>query len=178
MRAIQVLLAAAVLGGVLFATEAALGARAGAMPKGGAIRVYVVPGKTQGNGTVLVVGAIGDYGKSSGKTANGIGTVKLQKGTFEVNLNAISKAMNNAHPTVFNTTSCTYVFGASAPAAITDGTGAYKGISGTITITETFAGYGPFYTSGAHKGKCNTSSNATPTAQWGSVSGVGTVKFS
>jgi hypothetical protein len=44
-------------------------------------------------------------------------------------------------------------------------------------ITETFAGYGPFYESGAHKGQCNTSENAMPTAFWGSVTGVGTVKF-
>jgi len=44
-------------------------------------------------------------------------------------------------------------------------------------LTETFAGYGPLYKTGAHKGQCNTSNNATPTAQWGSVTGVGTVTF-
>lgn len=69
------------------------------------------------------------------------------------------------------------MFGATAPVAILDGTGMYKGIKGTLMLTETFAGYGPFYTTGAHKGQCNTSPNATPTAQWGSVTGVGTVKF-
>ena len=59
-----------------------------------------------------------------------------------------------------------------------NGTGLYKGISGTLMVTETFAAYGPFYKTGAHKGQCNTSNNnATPLAQYGSVQGVGTVKF-
>ena len=47
-----------------------------------------------------------------------------------------------------------------------------------VADTETFAAYGPFYKTGAHKGQCNTSSNtAAPLAQYGSVQGVGTVKF-
>ncbi len=54
---------------------------------------------------------------------------------------------------------------------------AYKGISGTLKLTETFAAYGPYYTTGLRKGKCNTSNNSTPTAQWGAVTGVGTVKY-
>jgi hypothetical protein len=46
-----------------------------------------------------------------------------------------------------------------------------------VILTETFAGYGPFYKTGAHKGQCNISNNATPIAQWGAITGVGTVKF-
>jgi hypothetical protein len=149
---------------------------AGMMPKGGPIRIYVVPGNGQGNGTIVVVGAIGDYGKTT-KQVGGFGKALLHKGTFMVNLKAITKAINHAKPLVENLTTCTFVFGATAPAAISNGTGAYKGISGTLMLTETFAGYGPYYTTGAHKGKCNTSNNATPTAQWGSVTGGGTVKY-
>ncbi len=150
---------------------------AGMMPKGGPIRIYVVPGNGQGNGTIVVVGAIGDYGKTT-KQVGGFGKALLHKGTFKVNLNAITKAVNNAKPLVESRTTCTFAFSATAPAAISNGTGDYKGISGTIMLTETFAGYGPYYTTGAHKGTCNTSNNATPTAQWGAVTGVGTVKYS
>jgi hypothetical protein len=146
------------------------------MPLGGQVRVFVVPGNVQGNGTIVVVGAIGDYGKTMNEK-NGIGKVVLHKGTFEVNLNAIRKKLQSAKPTVANTTTCSFVFGATAPAKLFNGTGMYTGISGTVMLTETFAGYGPFYKTGAHKGKCNTNSNSTPIAQWASVTGVGNVKF-
>jgi len=153
-----------------------VGASAAGTPKGGSIRVYVVPGNGQGNGTIVVVGAIGDYGKTT-KQAGGFGKVLLHKGSFEVNLKAINKALNNAKPLVESRATCTFAFSATAPAALSNGTGAYKGISGTLMVTETFAAYGPFYASGAHKGKCNTSNNAKPTAQWGAVTGVGTVTY-
>jgi hypothetical protein len=155
-----------------------IGANAGAagMPAGGLVRVFVVPGNGQGNGTIVIAGAIGDYGKTS-KEKNGIGKAILHKGTFEVNLKAIGKKLNNAKPTIANTTTCSFVFSATAPVTLFNGTGAYKNIKGTLMLTETFAGYGPFYKTGKHKGKCNTSNNATPIAQWGSVTGVGTVKF-
>ena len=165
---------------VLFAAVGTLligaNANGAGMPKGGLIRIYVVPGNGQGNGTIVVVGAIGDYGKTT-KQVGGFGKALLHKGTFKVNLNAMSKALNKAKPVLFSATTCSGVFSATAPAAISNGTGAYKGISGTLILTETFAGYGPFYTTGAHKGKCNTSNNSTPTAQWGAVTGVGTVKY-
>jgi hypothetical protein len=147
------------------------------MPMGGQVRIFVVPGNGQGNGTIVVAGAIGDYGKTT-KQKNGIGKALLHKGTFEVNLAAMSKKLNNAKPTIENKTTCSFVFSATAPVKLFNGTGMYKGISGTLMLTETFAGYGPFYKTGAHKGKCNTSNNATPLAQWGSVTGVGAVKFS
>jgi hypothetical protein len=154
----------------------AVGASGVGTPSGGQIRVFVTPGNGQGNGTILIAGAIGDYGKTS-QEKDGIGKVTLSKGTFEVNLRAITKAINNARPTIANKTTCSGVFSGTAPVTLSNGTGAYKGISGTLMLTETFAGYGPFYKTGANKGKCNFTSNANPIAQWGSVTGVGTVKF-
>ena len=151
---------------------------ASAAPMGGKIELFVTPGTTQGSGTIIVAGAIGDYGRTTPVLKGKIGKVILHHGTFEVSLAAITKKLNSASPSLFNTKTCSAIFGASAPATIMDGTGAYKGISGTVTITETFAAYGPFYTSGPHKGQCNTSNNAVPLAQWGSVTGVGTVTFS
>ncbi len=163
-----------VVGGLL--VEAAAASREAA-PTGGTIRIYVVPGKAQGQGTAVVTGAIGDYGRTMKVNSKGIGKLLLHKGTIEVNLAAIRKKLNNSKPILLNTKTCSYVFGATAPVPLSKGTGLYQGITGTVMLTETFAGYGPFYKSGAHKGTCNTSNNATPTAQYGSVQGVGTVKF-
>ena len=147
------------------------------MPTGGAVRFFVVPGHAQGDGTIVIAGAIGDYGKTTPIDKKGMGEALLQNGTFQVNLSAMVKKLNSSKPIIANTTTCSFVFGATAPITLLNGTGAYKGISGTMMLTETFAGYGPFFTTGAHKGKCNTSNSATPLAQYGSVEGVGTVKF-
>jgi hypothetical protein len=163
------------MSGIVFVAVAGAGGTAA----GGPIRVYVVPGNGQGNGTILVVGAIGDYGKTHKTSGSGeIGKVVLSKGTFEVNLKAINQKISHAKPAIESAATCSAAFGATAPAKLFNGTGAYKGISGTLMLTETFAGYGPFYKTGAHKGQCNINSNANPLAQWGSVTGVGTVKYS
>jgi hypothetical protein len=168
---------------VLFVVVAGLGsllvgagAGGAAAPSGGQVQIFVVPGKVQGSGTIVVAGAIGDYGKTM-QQKNDIARVVLQKGTFEVTLGAISEKIDHAKPTIANTTTCTFVFGATAPAKLFNGTGTYKGISGTVMLTEKFASYGPFHKTGAQKGKCNTAMNATPIAVWGSVTGSGRVTF-
>lgn len=153
-------------------------ASAGSTPTGGTVRIFVTPGQGQGQGTAIIAGAIGDYGKTTKINKKGIGEMLLHKGTIQFDLAPLVKKLNSSKPTVFSTKTCSYVFGATAPITVSNGTGLYKGISGTIMLTETFAGYGPYYTTGPHKGACNTSNNATPTAQYGSVQGVGTVKLS
>jgi hypothetical protein len=174
MRVSKAVVGCAIVGSVLFGVA---GAFAAGMPTGGALRVFVVPGQAQGEGTVVLAGAIGDYGKTHKVNSKGIGEMVLQKGTIQVNLAAMQKKLNASKPMILDTKTCSYVFGATAPVTLFNGTGLYKGISGTVALTETFAGYGPFYKTGAHKGQCNTSNNATPIAQYGSVQGVGTVKF-
>jgi hypothetical protein len=150
---------------------------AASMPMGGTVHFFVTPSLSGNGGTIILAGAIGDYGTTSPKNSKSIGRAILKKGSFEVDLAKITKAVNNAAPTVANKTTCSYVFGATAPITIMDGTGAYKGISGVGTITETFAAIGPLYKSGAKKGECNTSNNANPVAQWASITGQATVKF-
>jgi hypothetical protein len=174
MRGATAALGCAIAGSVLLGVAGALGA---GMPAGGTVRIFVVPGQSQGQGTIVLAGAIGDYGKTLKANKQGIGEMVLKKGTIQVNLAAIQKLLNNAKPMIENKTTCSYVFGGTAPVTLFNGTGLYKGISGTLMVTETFAAYGPFYTTGAHKGQCNTSNTATPLAQYGSVQGVGTVKF-
>jgi hypothetical protein len=161
----------------LVALILAVDSSAAPVPGGGTIHVFVTPGKSQGQGTILVAGAIGDYGRTTGANKDGIGTAILHKGTFKVDLASLNKKSNNAPPTLDNSKTCSYIFTVSGPVKIMDGTGLYKGINGTVTINETFAGIGPLYKSGAKKGQCNTSNSANPIAQWGSVTGSGKVTF-
>ena len=174
MPKIALICAVLVVGGLVNGVAAASRT---ATPAGGTIRIFVVPGKSQGKGTIVVTGAIGDYGRTTQINKKGIGEMLLQKGTIAVNLAAISKKLNNSKPLLLDRTTCTFVVAATAPITLMSGTGAYKGITGTVMLTETFAAYGPFFKAGADEGKCDTSNNATPTAQYGSVQGVGTVKF-
>jgi hypothetical protein len=179
--AVGVALVAAVLGPAV----PAFGATGPAMPTGGAVKVWVTPkGPNGSHGTILIIGAVGDWGTTQNANANGTpnpngnyGKVTLQKGTFLVNLSTLNALSNKAQPTVY-ASSCSAMFTVKGPVGLSDGTGAYKGISGTLTITETFAFILPRFTSGAHLGQCNMGENAQPSAQDGVVTGSGTVGFS
>ena len=170
------------LGGSLSASEAAFGA---STPANGAINVWAVPSGSGDGGTVLLTGVIGDYGKTINANASGKPQKKggyvdllLKKGTILINIQAFNKATNNAQPTDFNTTSCSASIVASGPAPIVSGTKAYTGITGSVTLTATFAFVGPFYTSGSKKGQCNTSNNApNPPGFFATITGTGTVSF-
>jgi hypothetical protein len=158
---------------------------ANAAPSGGQIRVWVTPGPNDSpTSDILVTGAIGDYGKATSHDKNGkidasgnYVTIKLQKGTFEVNSVALDAKANNAQPTD-NPTTCSAYLTVAAPVTLSQGTGAYKGISGTIIITETFAFLGPRVMTGARKGQCNNGNNVQPLSQYGQLTGVGAVSFS
>src|ERR1700726_4965945 len=112
MRAPKIGLVCAIVGSVLFGLAGAYGA---GMPAGGTVRIFVVPGQNQGQGTIVLAGAIGDYGKTTKANKQGIGEMVLKKGTIQVNLAAIQKLLNNSKPTIENKTTCSYVFGGTAP---------------------------------------------------------------
>jgi hypothetical protein len=175
------------LGNLLFGGAAAARAAAPAVrataPAGGAIRIFVNPGNGP-SGTIVIAGAIGDSGTTltidqNGKTdENGnFEKITLKKGTFEVNATVLNAASNGVRP-IFNATTCSAYFSVTDPVTLLKGTGLYKGISGTLTITESFAFVLPTITSGAKKGQCDQSNNAQPIAQYGVIIGNGTVKFS
>ena len=159
-------------------------ASAAGTPSGGPIQLIATAGSNP-VGTIVVAGAIGDYGKTlsmtkSGKPDSNGNYVKitLQKGTFEVNATAFNKATAKAPATINDKATCSFAFSGSGPVTLFNGTGLYKGISGTLTITINFIGYGPFYTSGTKKGECNTSPTAQPLAAKGWIMGRGNIKFS
>lgn len=148
-------------------------------PAGGPIQFIVQPGNEQGAGKIIVTGAIGDYGTTSPSKHRGhgvYGIATLKKGTFEVNLTKIEKKVNSAKPS-FNRSTCSVEISATAPAKISNGTGLYKGVSGSVRLTEAFAFIGPRYTKGPKKGQCNMSNKAKPVDVMGTVYGKGTVRF-
>jgi len=158
----------------------------GQSPSGGAIKVWVTP-STSGSGSkpdpIVITGAIADYGtsqnvNSSGKPAANTDRVKvtLKKGTFIVNTSQLNSALDNAQPTDYNSSNCSASIsaGPSDVAIVANsGTGAYSGISGSITMTAQLAIILPKTKSGS----CNQSNNANPVAGWGEITGNGTVSF-
>jgi hypothetical protein len=173
--------AAVALAGALLSVATA--ANTASTPTGGLILVQATANGSP-NGTIVIAGAIGDYGKTrsmdkNGKTdANGnFVAITLKNGSFEVDSTAFNKKTAKAPPTIDNRSTCSFAFAASGAVTLFNGTGLYKGISGTVNITVSFVGVGPRYTSGTKKGQCNTSNNAKPLASSGTISGRGTVKF-
>jgi hypothetical protein len=163
--------------GVICAAAAGAGARSG-----GKIFIHATSGEGPA-GTIVIVGAIGDHGKTlsmtkSGKPSNNGNFVRitLQKGSFMVDSTKLNAAGNTNRPTINNLATCSFMANITAPVRFFNGTGLYAGISGTATITVSFGGVSPFYKSGPHQGLCNT--HTAPLAQWGSVTGPGSVSFS
>jgi hypothetical protein len=154
------------------------GAAAFGQSPGGAVQVWGTP-SNGGGGPVVVTGAVGDSGQSASVNASGTpnknGTYKLltlKKGTILLNTTQLNKDANNnnAPPTSINSTTCSATFVFTDPVPVVSGTKAYAGISGSINITVSFAIITPM-----KSGKCNM--NANPIAQYGSISGSGTVSF-
>jgi hypothetical protein len=134
--------------------------------------------KGQGNGKILITGAIGDYGathkaSSGGKT---LATATLKKGTITFDLTAITTKVNHATLT-FDKATCSASFTESAPVPVVSGTGLYAGIHGTVRLTESFGFIGSTYKSGSKKGQCNLSNSAPTVAQMGEVYGDSTISF-
>jgi hypothetical protein len=102
--------------------------------------------------------------------------VKLYSGTLMANQTLLNKAFSSAQPTEFSTTTAGYL-SVTAVNPLLNGTGLYKGISGSVTLTGTFAFVIPKYASGKDKGPCNLSNTAQPLAQIQSVTGSGHISF-
>ncbi len=166
-RVLKAAIACFVLMGGLTLASAAASAQSSS--SGGSIQVWLTPSLTGNGGKILITGAIADYGVTKGKKA---GQAVLKKGTIKVNLKQFNAATNAVNPTI-NPSNCSTSFTASAPVPIVSGTGAYAGITGSFTLTAQYA----FILPKTKSGSCNTSNNANPISQYGSVSGSGTVSL-
>jgi hypothetical protein len=169
-----------VLSAVSLAAGAMLLAPVGsAAGEGGPIKIYSPQTSNGAVEPILITGAITDYGKAISVTKAGkpdpngaYEKLVLKKGTFWVDGRALNTALNKVRPTV-DRTHCYFEFSGSGPTTLFKGSGAYAGISGTAQIKIDFVVIGPRLASG----KCNTSNNAKPLAQYGTVTGSGTAKF-
>ena len=166
------------------ATGLAIGpASAGVAPKGGPIALYATISASSTPGKIVLAGAIGDWGKVTSIDKNGkpdengnFVMVTLKKGTFEIDATTLNKTMSNPRPQVQSGVTCSIAASGTGPVKFFNGTGLYKGISGTANVTMTFTGVGGRYQSGAKKGQCEQG-NWPPVAMLGSVTGRGTVHF-
>jgi len=167
--------------GVALATSRQRGAAAtSSTPAGGPVKIFVTPN----NGAaapILVTGAIGDYGTTlmidkKGKTDPDGNYIKvtLHKGSFEFNATTLNAKANSSRPTFYKAT-CSALDSVTGQVTAFNGTGPYKEITGTLSITETYAFVSPLSTSGENKGQCNLS--AQPISQYSSITGSGTVSF-
>ena len=166
-RVLKAAIACFVLMGGLTLASAAASAQSSS--SGGSIQVWLTPSLSGNGGKILITGAIADYGVTKGKKS---GQAVLKKGTIKVNLKQFNAATNAVNPTI-NPSNCSTSFTASAPVPIVSGTGAYAGITGSFTLTAQYA----FILPKTKSGSCNTSNNANPISQYGSVSGSGTVSL-
>ena len=180
-------LAMASLTGATFLGVSTSGALASTVSNGTVHIIAYSDGAGAGE-TDILTGAIGDSGSGISVDANGMvdpanGTeqeLSLVHGSFKVSTSAldksITKAFNNFRP---NTNTCSGFVTASgvAPIVSGSGTGAYSGISGSFTVTFTYAMIGPKNASGKNKGQCSQSQNAQPLGSAQIVTGSGTVSF-
>jgi hypothetical protein len=181
MRVARVTLGVVAAASMLIPAAVALGANA---PAGGKVNLFVTPTSANGpTGTIIVTGAIGDFGKTlnvnkSGKpdTNGDYVKVTLQQGSFFVNATKLNAKLNHLKPT-FNKATCSVAASGTGPVTLFNGAGLYTGISGNVQITVKFAFLGPRYASGPRKGQCNGSNNARPLAQYQSITGSGNVSF-
>jgi hypothetical protein len=152
-------------------------ASAAGTQSGGAVKMFGVP-KGAG-GAFMFTGAIGDFGQTQRENANGAPNANgdyvkftLKHGTFVANATGFFNALNHAKFS-FNKATCSGSVGAAGPATLSDGTGSYAGISGTLRVVGTFAQIGPRL----KNGKCNMSNNAKPVSQFNVVTAAGHVSF-
>lgn len=171
------LVCALVLGASALATSRSAGVGSGK------IRIFADASSDGPVSKILLTGVIGDYGTATSIDKNGkvdqngnYVKIAMTKGTFEIDSTALNAKLNKA-PGVFNKTTCSFSFTGSGAVTLFNGTGLYKGISGSAQITLSFGGIGPRLTTGAHKGACNPSHNAKPLSQYGAIIGTGSVKF-
>jgi len=133
---------------------------------------FLVNTFSNGTGDIIITGAIGDYGTTA--ASGNYVKVTLHHGTFELNVAKLIAKEGGSAPTVDRAT-CSGVSSVTAPAPVVDGRGTYRGITGTLNVTETIAFILPRYTSGPHKNQCDN--NTRPIDAYSPITGSGKVKF-
>ena len=155
----------------------AVAGSAGASGRSGTIYAYGTPGLDGPNGTVIITGAIGDYGTTTKADRNGqvdpngqYSLLQLKNGTVLSDPSALDAKIQAGTPNAkIDPVSCSLQGSVSAPNPIISGTGAYAGITGTVDTTFTIAELAARTPSGA----CDT--NADPIDVYATIYSTGVV---
>lgn len=171
-------------------TATTLGMAACAIPAAnaetsGAVIINIHQTFSEPVGTVVVTGAIGDFGTAQGADAAGrpsklspapVVLLKLRKGTILLDATNTNQATSTS-PLVQNI-SCSFSLSATTvPLPIIKGTGAYKAVKGSLTASIDLGGITPFYKTGANKGKCDFSNKYLPLASYFNEVAYGTITY-
>jgi hypothetical protein len=155
-------------------------AMAASTPVGGQVDAFIAATHAD-SATIIFTGAIGDSGSTTSVDKNGkvdpagdYATVTLSKGGFVVDKTALEKAITNVNPKI-NKATCSAGLSVRAPVQLAGGTGLYKGISGTLQVTEFVGFISPRYSSGKNAGQCNL--GVAPTSQLDVTIATGSVSF-
>jgi hypothetical protein len=169
MRTGKTVIGLALTTAAVIAAGAAVNASANS-PASGPIHLFSYPKGSGNTGTVVIAGAIGDYG-SYAAIGNGKDVkVTLSQGTFEFD----TKNLNDNHKTAYKAT-CSGIFTGTGSASVLNGTGLYTGITGTIEVTQTHVLVASRYTTGKLKGQCDKIGNHVH--HYDSISATGNVNF-
>jgi hypothetical protein len=130
------------------------------------VHIYEVGPNTGNTNHDVLTGAFTDYGTDNQSASAPTGKMVLTKGTFVVNE---ARLLAKVKPISSNPATCSVVIGATGPVTLSRGTGAYKGISGTLTVTFTDA-----IVTARKSGKCNPNHRLASITE---VTGSGRVSF-
>jgi hypothetical protein len=161
------------------ATAAALLATnaAGAQNHSDVIYAYGTPGLNGPGGTIIVTGAIGDYGPTTKANQAGhpdpqgaYSLLELQRGTVLLDGSALQQKIAAGTPKAqIDPVSCSLHGSVTARSPIVAGTGAYTGIKGTLEVTFTIAELASRTPTGA----CDT--NSDPVDAYATIYSTGKV---
>jgi hypothetical protein len=171
-----------ILASLLLGGATAFGSSAPTHPAAGRINVFYAAQGLSGKAAVTITGAIGDYGTAVSVDKDGTpdpngnySKLTLKQGTFQLNATALDAKFASTKPTTYLTT-CSGQETGTSPVKVLAGTGAYKGITGTVKATFTGAFIIPRDKTGSHAGQCNTKAPA-PLGAFTVVTGSGEISF-
>ena len=142
-------------------------------PPAGVINLYTSGTLATPIRAFVITGAFADVGASSPKDK---GAIPFTEGSIKFDNSAANAAEDRiyAHLSKYvDPTTCALTYNYTAPVKLIGGTGAYAGISGTVTLHNTDVGVLPRLKTG----KCNESANAEPIGFLAESYGSGRVSF-
>lgn len=162
--------------GIVSITAGAVTAAAAtSRPHGGKIHVYLVSSLSDsGKQPLVITGAFADAGNFIEGALES--KVILSHGSFKANdtQGAAHEGYVFSHLAKFvDPSTCALSFSYTQSVPLSGGTGAYRGITGSLKVTTTDAGVFPKLADGS----CNISSNATPIGYISIARGSGRVTF-